>query len=401
MVLKKGPASIVGGGMSGLSAAYKLEQFGIPYELRESSNQWGGKLRTTHLDGFSLDHGFQVIQSAYPGLTEYRQKGLLDGALAFGSGAWLLTATGKTLIADPLKHGMKGIGALFHPEIAISDVWNIVTLRKKLLNTRPPEFFTPQLSSPPNTIPSTYEYLRSYGFTEPFIESFFRPFFTGIFLEEALQTPFSLFQFVFWALAKGDALLMPNGIQTLPLRIAETLNAKNIFLNETVGENHQHHIPYRKTTTLYYSLNHDAGLGKFLALNATRMGKVNSISVPSMVQPTYAPKGKHLLSVSLKPAFSGTQPIESLSGEIKTEVENLLHTPLNAEFIQAFDVTSALPMNTPYLYSLPEPHAMDAAPPHPFMAGQNIANPSLNAAILSGFQFAEQIRRYRAQESAL
>lgn len=67
------PVNIIGGGMSGLSAAYKLQQFGIPYELHERSAYWGGKLQTTQLEGFSLDHGFQVIQSAYPALAEYKQ----------------------------------------------------------------------------------------------------------------------------------------------------------------------------------------------------------------------------------------------------------------------------------------------------------------------------------------
>jgi len=78
------PVTIVGGGMSGLSAAYKLQEFGIPYELHERSNEWGGKLRTTHIDGFSLDHGFQVIQSAYPALDYYKRGGYLEGALAIG-----------------------------------------------------------------------------------------------------------------------------------------------------------------------------------------------------------------------------------------------------------------------------------------------------------------------------
>ena len=382
------PVTIVGGGMSGLSAAYKLQQLGIPYELHEESNGWGGKLRTTHIDGFSLDHGFQVIQSAYPALDDYKRGGLLDGALAFGSGAWLLTATGKTLIADPLKHGIKGIGALLHPDIKLTDVFKIIALRKKLLSQNPSDFFQSPTSAN-TTIPSTQDYLLSIGFSETIIESFFRPFFTGIFLEEALQTPCSLFDFIFWALAKGDALLLPNGVQTLPNRIASKLNPSQIYLNSTVGNNHQAGIPYRSTTTLYYSLDHDAGLGKFLALNASRMGRVNLIAVPSMVQSSYAPTGKHLLSVSLKPSFSGNVDANAASNEILTEVENLLQRPINAQFLQSFEVKSALPMNTPYVYDLPSSVNDANIEQNQFLAGQSIANPSLNAAILSGLQFAE------------
>lgn len=387
------PVTIVGGGMSGLSAAYKLQQLGIPYELHEGSNAWGGKLRTTEIDGFSLDHGFQVIQSAYPALDDYKQGGLLDGALAFGSGAWLLTATGKTLIADPLKHGIKGIGALLHPDIKFTDVIKIIALRKKLLSQNPSDFFQSH-NSANTTIPSTQDYLLSIGFSETIIESFFRPFFTGIFLEESLQTPCSLFDFIFWALAKGDALLMPNGVQTLPNRIAAKLNPSQIFLNSTVGNNHQAGIPYRSTTTLYYSLDHDAGLGKFLALNASRMGRVNLIAVPSMVQSSYAPIGKHLLSVSLKPSFSGNVDAHAANNEILTEVENLLQRPINAQFLQSFEVKSALPMNTQYSYDLPSSPSVANIDQNQFLAGQSIANPSLNAAILSGLQFAENYRAH-------
>ena len=392
-----GPVSIVGGGMSGLSAAFKLQQLGIPFELHEASNEWGGKLRTTQMDGFALDHGFQVIQSAYPALSEFKQKGLLDGALAFGSGAWLLTATGKTLIADPLKHGMKGIGALFHPDIKISDILKIIALRKKVLSQNPPDFFPAHTGANTET-PSTHNYLLALGFSETIIESFFRPFFTGIFLEEALQTPHTLFDFIFWALAKGDALLMPNGVQTLPHRIVEKLNPKQIFLNSVIGDNHQNSIPYRSTTTLYYSIDHHAGLGKFLALNASRMGRVNLIAVPSMVQPNYAPPGKHLLAVSLKPSFSGTVDADSASNEILTEVENLLQQPINAQFIRSFEVMQALPMNTPYFYDLPQAVNQTALQKNQFLAGNEIANPSLNAAILSGFQFAENYRIHLSKD---
>ena len=387
MTSKNRPITIVGGGMSGLSAAYKLQQFGIPYELHERSALWGGKLQTTQLEGFSLDHGFQVIQSAYPALAEYKQGGFLEGALAFGSGAWLLTATGKILIADPVKHGMKGIGALIHPDIKLIDVFKIISLRKKLLGQNPSDFFPA-----PAPVQTTHEYLLSLGFSETIIESFFRPFFTGIFFEEALQTPYALFNFIFWALAKGEALLLPNGVQTLPNRIAEKLNPNQIFLNSKVGDFHQDSIPYRATTTLYYSLDHDAGLGKFLALNASRMGRVNLIAVPSMIQPNYAPKGKHLLAVSLKPSFSGNVDAHVATNEILTEVENLLQRPINAQFLHAFEVKSALPMNTPYSYNLPS-HVHDIAiQQNQFLAGREIANPSLNAAIFSGVQFAENYR---------
>jgi hypothetical protein len=46
-------------------------------------------------------------------------------------------------------------------------------------------------------------------------------------------------------------------------------------------------------------------------------------------------------------------------------------------------------MNTPYVYDLPSSVNDANIEQNQFLAGQSIANPSLNAAILSGLQFAE------------
>ena len=52
---------IFGGGMSGLTAAFLLEQQQQDYQLFECGLHWGGKLQTTHCDGFAFDHGFQAV----------------------------------------------------------------------------------------------------------------------------------------------------------------------------------------------------------------------------------------------------------------------------------------------------------------------------------------------------
>lgn len=382
---------ILGGGMAGLTAAYLLEQQKQAYQLHEASAHWGGKLQTTLFDGFALDHGFQVIQSAYPALSEYKKAGMFHDALAFGSGAWLLTASGKTLLADPTKHFPKGLGAIFHPDIKMSDALAVVKLRSKLLSAGPENFFQGDALT-------THQFLLQSGFSESFIESFFRPFFTGILLEEALASPHSMFQFVFWALAKGPAWLMPGGVQTLPNRIVSTLNPSRIFLNSEPMPNHQEVLSFKSTTVVYFSIDTDAGLGKFIALNASRMGRVNLLAVPSAVQAGYAPKGKHLLAVSLKPSFSGKVDVHEAKNEILTEVENLLQQPLNAQFIQSIEVKKALPNNTPYRYGYDDSLAgveVDRelnSDVSTFYAGASIANPSLNAAVLSGMSFVKRVK---------
>lgn len=52
MTAPQAKVAIVGGGITGLSAAWYLQQAGVPYTLLERSNRWGGKILTEHVDGF-------------------------------------------------------------------------------------------------------------------------------------------------------------------------------------------------------------------------------------------------------------------------------------------------------------------------------------------------------------
>lgn len=48
---------VVGGGITGLAAAYELAARGIPCRLFEASDRLGGLIRTEHVDGFTIDAG--------------------------------------------------------------------------------------------------------------------------------------------------------------------------------------------------------------------------------------------------------------------------------------------------------------------------------------------------------
>ena len=57
---------IIGGGISGLSAAYELERRGIPFTLLEASPRLGGLIRTEHLDGFTVEAGPESVLAQKP-----------------------------------------------------------------------------------------------------------------------------------------------------------------------------------------------------------------------------------------------------------------------------------------------------------------------------------------------
>ena len=73
------PYAIVGGGISGLAAAYELHRQGEPFLLFERADRLGGLIRTDRVDGFTLDAGADSLLTEKPAAIELcRELGLAD-----------------------------------------------------------------------------------------------------------------------------------------------------------------------------------------------------------------------------------------------------------------------------------------------------------------------------------
>lgn len=59
-------AAVVGAGLAGLCCARKLHRQGLDVCIYEASDEIGGRIQTDEMDGFILDHGFQVFLTSYP-----------------------------------------------------------------------------------------------------------------------------------------------------------------------------------------------------------------------------------------------------------------------------------------------------------------------------------------------
>jgi oxygen-dependent protoporphyrinogen oxidase len=57
---------IIGGGITGLSAAYELERRGVSFTLLEASPRLGGLIRTEYLDGFTIEAGPESVLAQKP-----------------------------------------------------------------------------------------------------------------------------------------------------------------------------------------------------------------------------------------------------------------------------------------------------------------------------------------------
>ena len=62
---------VIGAGLSGLVAAKVLEDHDFHPVIIEATDRVGGRVKTDMVDGYLLDHGFQVLLTAYPAAKKY------------------------------------------------------------------------------------------------------------------------------------------------------------------------------------------------------------------------------------------------------------------------------------------------------------------------------------------
>ena len=210
------PVVIIGAGLAGLCCAKHLVARGIDVLLLESQNNVGGRVRTDFVQGFRLDRGFQVLQTAYP---EARQQ--LDYAAlklkSFEPGALIMTRGTTVRMSDPWRRPMQAFSTAFNRIGDLGDRWRLAKLRWHVTKRSIEE-----LMSEPDS--STMDYLQTQcGFSQDMIERFFLPWFGGVFFEHELSTSSRFFKFIFRIFAIGNAALPEEGMGAITQQLASAI----------------------------------------------------------------------------------------------------------------------------------------------------------------------------------
>jgi phytoene dehydrogenase-like protein len=320
------PVVIIGGGVAGLRCAQLLSKAGIDFLLLEKSDGIGGRMRTDELDGFRLDRGFQVFQTAYPearmalDYDRLELQALEPGALIFSEGKWVR-------MTDPWRRPQYALSTLLNPIGTAMDRWRLLKLRRDCARAPSPR----ELSG--GDI-STRSLLRDeYGFTADFISRFMQPWLSGIFLETQLATSAAFFRFIFRMLSQGDISYPATGIQAIPNQLLGELEPSRVQLNVQVNavdgsrvmldggdvieasavvvavdmEEARSLLPgvvdseprgFNATRCTYFAADQPPINEATLVLNGTGQGPVNHLFVMSNASARVAPPGKALISVS-------------------------------------------------------------------------------------------------------
>lgn len=402
------PVLVIGGGLAGLSCARLLAAEGKDVHLVEASDRVGGRVRTDEVDGFLLDRGFQIMLTAYPELQAQVDLDRLD-LQKFRAGSLIRTKGSFHMLADPWKNPSGAFASLFSSVGSIGDKVRTANLRRELRS----QDLNSLLASDDR---STLEELRAHGFSEEFIDLFFRPFLGGVFLERELVTSARLFRYLFRLFADGDAAVPAAGMEALPRQLAEPLEGRittgtpatgvesdRVFFKSEKQVRADRIViaadgpalssllgraapAYKTTVTTYFDAPEAPVQEAMLLLDGESRGPVNHLCVMSNVAASYAPAGRHLIAASGVGA-AARRP-ELFEEGAREQLESWFGTSVRDwRTIRSYTITNALPHQP--AGSLNVDDGPDVSSDGLIVCGDHRLHGSLQGAMESGRRAAE------------
>ncbi|MEO7162274.1 MAG: NAD(P)/FAD-dependent oxidoreductase [Bdellovibrionia bacterium] len=415
---------IVGAGIAGLACARILHKRGVSFQLLDSSDAVGGRVRTDFQDGYLLDRGFQVLLTAYPNTRQMLNLDALNIKSAV-PGALVYYNFNLHRISDPIRDSKNRMVSAISSVGTVSDKLKLAQLALKS-RFEPAEKVLAEFShfEAKTHKLSTLEYLREVGFSEQIIERFFRPFFGGVFLETRLETTASFFRFVFKMFLEGETGVPAKGMGEIPKQMASHFSDSQIRLNCTVTEVKQNQVylntgevltakavviatdasvaasllkkkdtqvEWRSTAQIYFEASECPIAEPILVLNGEGRGIVNHFIVMSQVSPAYSITGKSLISVNTvgNPTIDDNELIDGA----RVHLKKVLGAQVNSwSALRVYRINHALNVFSP-AHILQRSVREIPLPDWLFVCGDHLETPSIEGAIISGKKAAGAILR--------
>jgi protoporphyrinogen oxidase len=392
---------IIGAGVSGLIAAQILENHGYYPTIIEASSSVGGRVKSDIVNGYTLDHGFQVLLTSYPAAKKYLDyksldlQKLLPGATLFKNGK-------AQTIGDPLRSLSLLFPTLLSSVGKLSDKIKILKLNTLLKKKKLTVIFQAKEKT-------TLQYLKDFGFSKEIITDFFIPFFSGIFLETKLETSSRMFEFVYKMFGDGLAVIPKNGMQAIPDQLKSNLKNTTFKFNSPVKEVKDKHLlledgsnlesnitviateasalvsnlknqktDWKSCDTLYFEAEKKVINRPLIGLITDKNALVNNIFYHTSVA-TSNKTEKELLSVTVVKKHQLNE--KDLIGVVLEELHSKCGIS-DVTFLKRYQIKKALPklINLQHEISSTETKLKSTI----FLAGDQLLNASLNAAMIAG-----------------
>ena len=413
MDIPRADVIIVGGGLAGLACARCLRGMGIAVLVLEAADRPGGRVKTDREDGFLLDHGFQVLQTAYPEARAVFDYDELD-LRPFLPGAMFRMDHQFFKVVDPGRRPRYLLRTLRAPVGTLGDKWRLLRLTRKACRSRLHDLYSGEETA-------ALEYLQNCGFTDTMIERFFRPFFSGISLDPDLRVSHRMLRFVLRMFAQDDVALPNGGMDSLVQQLAAGIPGNRILTGIRVvsaekdrailddgtrlktravvvatdgpgaarllGEE-AWNVDSCCVNCLYFAAKTPPVADKILVVNAEPSGVINTLCVPSQVAPGYAPAGESLVAVTV--LGERKESARQLELAVRRQLREWFSFSIDQwRFLKFFRIHHALPLQVP---PLGDPAAASVqTETGVFICGEYKTAASIQWALYSGRRTAEAV----------
>lgn len=405
--------AIVGAGLSGLSAALHLEGKGFKVAVFEATGQIGGRCKTEYFDGFILDKGLHFFQKAYA-----ESKKLLDyRSLRLESvypGAMVHYKNNFHLVTNPLKKVGDLLSNAISPVSTFKDKIKMLALLTQVTAYPDKGIFNMEDKN-------VRTFLQERGFSEQFVEAFFKPFVRSVFHDDMEKVSSRLFCYMLKTFSMEDNALPANGISSIPHQLAshlktdtihlhskvkkisedglfltngETISAKKIILAvpphriEELLPGHLTDVEFLPATCLYFASKTAPIQQPIILLNGDDNGIVNNVFVPTTLQPSYAPAGSHLISVTLRHSPDVTD--DELIDLVLQEMISWFGVKVNEwAHLKTYHIQNAIPRKE----RLQNIQYTMYAGNDIYLCGDHLSFGSINSALASGRETAEEVEK--------
>ncbi|MFF4646175.1 FAD-dependent oxidoreductase [Streptomyces sp. NPDC001389] len=395
---------VIGAGAAGLACAADLDTAGLRVRLLESEDTVGGRIRTDRVAGFTTDRGFQVFNTGYPQVKRRLDLRALR-LRPFTPGVLVHTDAGRLRLGDPTRRPRDGVGLLTGGRVGPRDLLALGVLSARAL-------LAPASRVRARSDVTTRTALADAGFSEEFVEMFFRPFLSGVFLEDSLETSARFFHLVWRSMLRGTLCLPRDGIGAVPAQLAAglppgalrtsspvsgltpggvllddaELRARAVVVATGAGAAARllpglRPSPGRTVTTLYHAAERSPLPEPTLLVDARR--RFLNSCVLTEVQPGFSADGRALVSTSV---LGAPGPAEEAA--VVSALAEAYGTDTGTwEPVHRVTVRGALPAMPP---PLPLTRTTRLAPGR-YVCGDHRATGSLQGALASGARAAREV----------
>ena len=394
---------IIGAGPAGLACALQCQKNDRRFLLVEKSNRVGGRVGSIQEDGFIFDLGFQVYNTAYEITNSLMD---MDNIRLnhFRPGAMVHDGNSFQIISDPFRDVSQVFKTLFSNIMTMNDKVKVLKLKNSLNGYR--------IDRDNEADMNTYEFLLDQGFSDRMIEMFFRPFFSGIFLETKLETSSRFFKYVFSMFSIGLASLPERGMQAIPDDMLSRIDQGSVVLGRKVvkldkdrnimfddggsvlAENiiltgdssclmTNSSYEYNMVKTLYFSSRIEPAKGDYIHLFPCD-DLINNIAVPTSISSSYTRNSDHLISVTI---LDNALPEVDLIKEVQNRLMNYYGGGRgDLEFLKYLEIKKGTLSQLVGQFNRPR-----SVQDNIFIAGEQDTNGSIEGAVLSGLNVANLI----------